>query len=158
LTNRQKIWRISLAGKIFQVIPAYFSTPFKKRRKKMDKAKEFFTKHVDRIISLDTDVMVDEEYHEDAVLVSPFPIYDEPAPYIIRGNKDLKAFFHRYREWQGNVEIEKVFDYIAADDVISFSAIVKINTGRWVSGVSWYLRDGKIAYHFSWGYRLDPPE
>ena len=63
--------------------------------------RQFFDEHMAYIYAGDLDGMIDDQYDEDAVLISPFDILDTPPPHIIRGREALKAFFHRYVSWQG---------------------------------------------------------
>ncbi|MBU0970373.1 MAG: hypothetical protein KKC20_06980 [Proteobacteria bacterium] len=120
--------------------------------------KRFMETHVDYVMKNQIDVMVKTQYTEDAVLLSPFPCMEAPPPYVIRGNDAVRDFYHKYNAWQGFFEIERVYNQILAEDAISFQTVVRTQTGRWASGISWRICDGRISHHFSFGYRLDPPE
>lgn len=118
--------------------------------------KVFMDVHVDYVMKNEIDVMVKEQYTEDAVLLSPFPCMDEPPPYIVHGNDAIRYFYHKYNAWQGFFDIEKVYNQIMSDNAISFQTIVRTRTGRWASGIAWRLIDGKISHHFSFGYLIKP--
>jgi hypothetical protein len=116
--------------------------------------RKFFDEHMAYIASKDVDGLVDDQYTDDAVLVSPFDILDVPPPHIVRGNQALKDFFKRYLDWQGEINLESLYNFAELDDSICFHAIVNSHTGRWLVGDGWKLQDGKIDRHYSFAYKL----
>jgi hypothetical protein len=116
--------------------------------------RQFFDEHMAYIYAGNLDGMIDDQYREDAVLISPFDILDTPPPHIVRGHEALKAFFHKYIEWQGSINVESLYDFAETEDVISFQAIFTSRTGRWVVGDAWSLKDRMIAYHFSFAHKI----
>lgn len=115
----------------------------------------FFDQHMAYIGTKDVEGMIDNQYAEDAVLISPFDILSTPPPHIIRGNQALKDFFHRYLDWQGEIQVESLYDFAEINDSICFQAIFTSKTGRWVVGDEWHLHDGKIDRHYSFAYKLE---
>jgi hypothetical protein len=116
--------------------------------------RQFFDEHMAYIYAGDLDGMIDDQYDEDAVLISPFDILDTPPPHIIRGREALKVFFHRYVSWQGSIKVESLYDFAETEDAISFQAVFTSNTGKWVVGDAWYMKEKKIAYHFSFAHKI----
>jgi hypothetical protein len=116
--------------------------------------RKFFDQHMAYITTDDVDGMVDAQYTNDAVLISPFDILDTPPPHIVRGNQALKDFFRKYLAWQGAIKVESLYDFAEIDDSISFQAIFTSKTGRWVVGDAWHMRDGKIDRHFSFAHKV----
>ncbi|MGH7966894.1 MAG: hypothetical protein ACRERD_34575 [Candidatus Binatia bacterium] len=116
--------------------------------------RKFFDEHMAYIAANDIDGMIDDQYTQDAVLISPFDILDVPPPHVVRGNQALKDFFHKYAAWQGSINVESLYDFAETDDSICFHAIFTSNTGRWVVGDDWYMRDGKIHRHYSFAHKL----
>jgi predicted SnoaL-like aldol condensation-catalyzing enzyme len=114
----------------------------------------FFDQHMAYISAKDVDGMVDDQYTEEAVLISPFDILDTPPPHIVRGNQALKEFFRKYLDWQGGIKVESLYNFAELDDSITFHAILTSNTGRWVVSDAWHMRDGKIDRHYSFAYKL----
>jgi hypothetical protein len=57
--------------------------------------RKYFDEHMAYIAKNDVDGLIDDQYAEDAVLISPFDILDTPPPHIVRGNQALKDFFRR---------------------------------------------------------------
>lgn len=114
----------------------------------------FFDKHMEYIYGGDIDGLIDDQYTEDAVLISPFDVLDTPPPHIVRGNAELKSFFRTYTAWQGSINVEELFDFAETDNSIFFQAIFTSNTGRWVVGDAWHMTDGKIDTHYSFAYKL----
>jgi len=114
----------------------------------------FFDEHMSYIYANKIDDMIDEQYTEDALLISPFHVLNNPPPHIVRGRKALKEFFHTYIAWQGSINVEELYDFAETDDSIYFQAIFTSQTGRWVVGDAWHMRDGKIDVHYSFAHRL----
>lgn len=109
---------------------------------------------MDYIGANDVDGMIDDQYTQDAVLISPFDILDTPPPHIVRGNAALKDFFKKYLAWQGSIDVESFFNVVELPDSIAFHAIFTSHTGRWVVGDDWYMKDGKIDRHYSFAHKL----
>jgi len=107
------------------------------------------------IAANDVDGMIDNQYTEDAALISPFNVLTNPPPHVVRGRDALKEFFRIYLDWQGEIAVESFYDVVMLDDSICFQAIFTSHTGRWVVGDEWYLRDGKIHRHYSFAHKLD---
>ena len=112
----------------------------------------FFDAHMRYIYGNDTDAMIDDQYHEDAVLISPFPV-GGPAPRLVRGRPALKKFFRDYMAWQGAIDVESIDQFAATDESIWFQATFTSTTGRWVVGDAWHMRNGKIVVHYSFAHR-----
>jgi hypothetical protein len=102
----------------------------------------------------DVDGMVDMQYTQDAILISPFDILETPPPHIVRGNQALKDFFRKYLTWQGGINVESLYDFAELQDSITFQAIFTSKTGRWVVGDAWHMREGKIDRHYSFAHKL----
>lgn len=117
--------------------------------------RKFFDEHMVYIGNNDVDGMIDDQYTDDAVLISPFDILDTPPPHIVRGNKALKEFFHTYLDWQGGIDVESLYNFAETDDSITFHAIFTSKTGRLVVSDAWHMRDGKIDRHYSYAHKLD---
>ena len=116
--------------------------------------RKFFDEHMEYIGKMDVDGLIDDQYTEDALLISPFDILDTPPPHVVRGREALKDFFRKYLSWQGEIAVESLYDFAETDDAISFQAIFTSHTGRWVVGDGWHMTDGKIDTHFSFAHRL----
>lgn len=115
----------------------------------------FFDEHLEYIFSGDLDGMIDAQYAEDAVLISPFDcLPDAKPPHVIQGRAALKEFFQKYAEWQGELDVESVYFFADTEDVIQFQAIFTSDTGKWVVGDGWYLEDGLIVYHASFAHKI----
>ena len=118
---------------------------------------KFFDEHMAYIYAGKIDQMIDDQYAQDAVLISPFDALKTPPPHIVRGNKALKEFFHIYMEYQGSIQVEKLYDFAETDDSIFFQAIFTSKTGRWVVGDAWHMRgglSGKIDVHYSFAHKI----
>jgi len=117
--------------------------------------RKFFDEHMAYIYANDIDGMIDKQYTEDAILISPFNVLDVPPPHIVRGNKALKDFFHKYVTWQGSINVESLYDFAETDNSIFFQAVFTSHTGRWVVGDAWHMTDGKIDTHYSFAHKLE---
>jgi len=100
------------------------------------------------------DQMIDDQYAQDAVLISPFDVLKTPPPHIVRGNKALKEFFHTYIDWQGAIQVEQLYDFAETPESIFFQAIFSSKTGKWVVGDAWHMKGGKISVHYSFAHRI----
>jgi hypothetical protein len=116
--------------------------------------RKFFDEHMAFIYANKIDEMIDAQYTEDAVLISPFDVLKTPPPHIVRGNKALKEFFRTYINWQGSIKVEQLYDFAETADSIFFQAIFTSKTGRWVVGDAWHMRGGKIDVHYSFAHRI----
>ena len=61
--------------------------------------RKFYDKQMDYILRNDVDGMIDNQYAEDGVLISPCDMLDTPPPHIVRGRPALKVFFKKYLAW-----------------------------------------------------------
>ncbi len=114
----------------------------------------FLDEHMAYIAAKDVDGMIDNQYTEDAALISPFDILQTPPPHVLRGREAIKDFMRKYLDWQGEINVESFYDFVELDDSICFQAIFTSHTGRWVVGDEWHLREGKIDRHYSFAYKL----
>ena len=115
--------------------------------------RKFFDEHMAYIGANDVDGMIDNQYTEDAVLISPFDVLDTPPPHIVRGRAALKEFFKIYLAYQGMIDVEKLYDFPETENSIFFQAVFTSKTGRWVVGDAWHMTDGMIDTHYSFAYR-----
>lgn len=116
--------------------------------------RQFFDEHMAYIGRNDIDGMIDNQYTQDAVLISPFDVLDTPPPHIVRGTKALKDFFRTYIDWQGSINVEQLYDFAETETSIFFQAIFTSKTGRWVVGDAWHMADGKIGTHYSFAHKI----
>jgi hypothetical protein len=114
----------------------------------------FFDQHMDFIYKNDIDGLIDKQYTQDAVLISPFDVLSTPPPHLIRGNQALKDFFRTYIAWQGSINVESISNFVETESSIFFEAIFTSKTGRWAVGDAWHMTDGKIDTHYSFAYRV----
>lgn len=116
--------------------------------------RQFFDEHMAYIYANKIDEMIDEQYTEDAVLISPFDVLSTPPPHIVRGRKALKDFFHTYINWQGSINVESLYDFAETDESIMFQAVFSSKTGKWVVGDAWHMQGRKIKVHYSFAHRI----
>lgn len=117
--------------------------------------RKFFDEHMAYIYANDIDGMIDNQYHEDAVLISPFDVIPGSSPpHIVRGRAALKEFFHTYIAWQGSIDVESLYDFAETEEAVFFQAIFTSRTGRWVVGDAWHMKDGMIYYHYSFAHKI----
>jgi hypothetical protein len=89
----------------------------------------------------DVDGLIDNQYTDDALLVS----FDNR----IRGNAALKDYFRGYLQVLGTIEVLSTDRFVETDDTVFFEATMKTNLGQARVFDAWVLRDGKISYHFT---------
>lgn len=110
---------------------------------------------MDYFIRNDMEGMVRDTYTEDAILQNAFNFRAEPAPNVIRGHKELIEHLTAYLDYQGEIQVKSLYNFLEIDDCISFQAtILSPKTGYWAVGDCWLMRDGKIARHIGFAHRL----
>jgi hypothetical protein len=117
--------------------------------------RKFFDEHMAYIYANKIDEMIDNQYTEDAVLISPFDVLKTAPPHIVQGRKALKEFFRTYIDWQGSINVEKLYDFVETGNSIFFQAIFTSKTGRWVVGDAWHMSGNMINVHYSFAYKAD---
>jgi myosin-crossreactive antigen len=118
------------------------------------KGHKFFDDHMAYIYANKIDEMIDDQYAQDAVLISPFNVLPAPPPHVIRGNQALKDFFRTYIGWQGSINVEEVTNFVETEKSIFFQAVFTSRTGRWAVGDAWHMREGKIEVHYSFAQKI----
>lgn len=116
--------------------------------------RKFFDEHLAYLGKNDIDGLIDNQYTQDAVLISPFDVLDAPPPHIVRGNKALKEFFRTYTAWQGWIKVDEMLDFAETENSIFFQATMTTSTGQWAVGAGFHMTGGKIDTHYSFGYKI----
>jgi carbon-monoxide dehydrogenase small subunit len=104
-------------------------------------AKELYEARVKLLIAGDTERLVDEHYHEDAVLVS----FDK----VVQGKAALKEHFRNFVQWVGLKEVVSTDHFAETPDSYFYEAkaVTRYGTSRVYD--AYYLRDRRIVYHFT---------
>jgi predicted SnoaL-like aldol condensation-catalyzing enzyme len=99
--------------------------------------------------------MVNKTYKEDAILYNAFPFLDTPPPNVVKGREELIRVFQSYLDYQGEIQVDSLYNFLETEDVISFQAtITSPKTGKWVVGDVWLMESGQIARHFGFAHKL----
>lgn len=118
--------------------------------------RQFFDEHMQYIIRKDMAGMVKNTYTEDAILYNAFPFLDTLPPNVIQGQEELIKVFEAYLNYQGDIQVDSLYNFLETEDVISFQAtITSPKTGKWAVGDAWLMQDGKIARHFGYAHSLE---
>lgn len=116
-------------------------------------AREFFDKQLERIAQGRIDEMVDNDYLDDAVLITFFNGFeDSPPPMTVRGGGAIKEYFHKYMGAVGSIDIKTLNfaeDYDGKNGSIFFQTTFICNLGLVNVGDAWQMRDAKISRHFA---------
>jgi hypothetical protein len=122
------------------------------------KGKIFFDRHMEYIMANDVEGMVKDTYTEDAILFNAFPFLETPPPNIIQGHTALIDAFNKYLAYQGSINVISLYNFLDSDDAISFQATFSTaNTGTWVAGDCWLMREEKIYHHIGFAHQLIKP-
>ena len=89
----------------------------------------------------DVDGLIDNQYTDDATLVS----FDTQ----VTGNAALKQYFRGYLQMLGTLDVLATDRFVETDDSVFFEATVKTDLGEARVYDAWVLRDGKISHHFT---------
>jgi ketosteroid isomerase-like protein len=103
--------------------------------------RELYEAQIRYLQAADVDGLIDNQYTDDALLVS----FDHQ----IRGNAALKEYFRGYLQVLGTVEVLSTDRFVETDDAVFFEATMRTNLGEARVFDAWVLRDDKIAYHFT---------
>jgi hypothetical protein len=103
--------------------------------------RQFYERQLQYLFDKDVDGLIDNNYNEDAVLVS----FDN----VVRGRPALKEHFRNYLQMLGDLKVKSTDKFQETDDTIFFEASVESNFGPAVVYDSFVLDNGKISYHFT---------
>jgi ketosteroid isomerase-like protein len=96
------------------------------------------------LVAGDVEGLIDNQYTEDAQLVS----FDHQ----IKGNAALKEYFKGYLKMLGSLEVVSTDRFVETDDTLFFQATCNTQLGQAKVYDAWVLRDGKISHHFTGVY------
>lgn len=117
--------------------------------------RKFFDEHINYLTTGDVEGMVNKTYKEDAILYNAFPCLDVPPPNVIEGREELIRVFKIYLAYQGEIQVDSLYNFLETEDVISFQAtITSPKTGKWVVADIWLMDAGQIARHFGVAHHL----
>jgi len=102
---------------------------------------QFYDEQLGYIYAGDVDGLIDNHYHEDALLVG-FDL-------TVRGRDALKEHFRNYLKTIGKLTVKSTDKFQDTGDTLFFEASVVSNLGPAVVFDAFVLRDGKIVYHFT---------
>lgn len=103
--------------------------------------KEFFERQVDYLVRKDVDGLVDQQYSEDAVLLS--------LEFAVRGREALRSYYHGYMQRLGYLKVLAINQYNETDDGLIFDATVETQLGIRNVYNAFVIRGGKAVYHFT---------
>jgi carbon-monoxide dehydrogenase small subunit len=103
--------------------------------------KQLYQRQVNYLLAGDADGMVDNNYHDDAIVVA--------HEFVVKGREALKAHFREYLKWVRIQEVKSTDKFTETDNTIFFEATVRSNHGVVKVFDIWVLNDGKIQYHFT---------
>jgi predicted SnoaL-like aldol condensation-catalyzing enzyme len=122
----------------------------------INSGRQFLEEHLRYLESRQVEEMIDKTYKEDAILYNAFPCLDTPPPNVIQGREELIRVFNIYLDYQGEIKVDSLYNFLATNDVISFQAtITSPKTGKWVVADTWLMQSGKIARHFGVAHKLE---
>ncbi|MBK6429899.1 MAG: nuclear transport factor 2 family protein [Anaerolineae bacterium] len=103
--------------------------------------KAFYERQVRYLIAGNPDALVEDNYHEDAVVAS----FD----WTVRGHAALKEHFRNYMRWVQIKEVVTTEKFTESENSVSFEATVRTNRGTVRVYDVFMLKDGKVSYHFT---------
>jgi hypothetical protein len=123
-------------------MPPVFVNPNNPVRMVVDSSgKELYLRQVECLISKDVDRLINENYNNDAVLIS--------ASAIIRGKSALKKHFTSYLSKVNIKKVRSTDAFVETDDALLFEATIESDQGTARVYDAFVLRAGKISYHFT---------
>jgi ketosteroid isomerase-like protein len=106
--------------------------------------RRFYEAQIRYLQAGDVDGLIDNQYTDDATLVS----FDNQ----ITGNAALKEYFRGYLQMLGTLEVLSTDKFVETDESVFFQATVRSSLGEARVYDAWVLRDGKISHHFTGVY------
>ena len=117
--------------------------------------KKFFEEHLDYMVKGDIEGMVRQTYTPGATLYNAFPIPgNPPPPNVFTGTEILIVKFKEYMDYQGEIKVNDIYNFLDSEDVISFQAIITSNTGTWAVSDTWLMEGEMISKHFGTAHKL----
>jgi hypothetical protein len=117
--------------------------------------KEIFDKHMGYLIKGDIEGMVRETYTPNASLYSAWPIPgNPPPPNVFTGTEILIVQFKKYMEYQGEIKVDDMYNFLDSEDVISFQAVITTNSGTWAVSDTWLMEGEMKTKHFGTAHKL----
>ena len=117
--------------------------------------KAFFDKHMEYIGANDMAGMVRDTYTPDATLYNAFPFLELPPPNVITGTDALIDAFTKYLDYQGEIGVERLYNFLDSEEVISFQAVITSSkTGKWAVADTWLMKGEMIYKHFGVAHKL----
>lgn len=103
--------------------------------------RQFYERQLAYLQAGDVDGLIAQHYHDDALLVT-----FETA---VRGRDALTAYFRRYVQQLGHLEVVSTDNFTETGDAIFLEATVTSALGTARVYDALVLREGKISYHFA---------
>ena len=108
----------------------------------MGKGKEFYREQLALMSSGDIDGLLEQHYHEDAVMIT----FDG----IRQGREELKKYYVDTLKIMGQITYLKTEYFAETEDVIIFKAVITSEgRGTVQADNGFYLKDGKIYRHIA---------
>ncbi len=103
---------------------------------------KFYERHINYFVIKDVNGLVENDYNEDAVLIS----FD----FTVKGHEALKDIFKGYLEMIGDLELKSTDNFTETEDSIFLEATIETSKlgERKVYDV-FVMKNGKISYHFT---------
>src|ERR1700730_12822755 len=112
----------------------------------------FFDQHVSHLTGDKLDSLIQEQYLEGAVLISPFDVLETPPPHILHGHEAIKNFLRKWLDYHGQSTFTSLTNFAETEDSVTFHATMTSQTGNWMLGEAWHivggLPKGKIDRHY----------
>jgi len=103
--------------------------------------RRFYERQLAYLQAKDVDRLIDQHYHDDAVLVR-FDL-------TVRGHDALKAYFRAYLQQLEYLELISTDQFTETDDAILLEATMRTVLGTARVYDAFVLRDGKVSHHFA---------
>lgn len=110
----------------------------------------FYDKQIRLLEAHDVDTLVNEQYHDDASLIS----FD-----VTRTGRDaLRDHFHEYLRNLGSLKVLSTDRFTETDDAIFFEATVRTDHGIARVYDVFMMRDARVSHHFTGVISITPLE
>ena len=109
--------------------------------------------HLDMLAVFKTIMKDPTQVYEIRTLFSQCFEQKEAREYFI---DELIKAFKGYLEYQGDIQVDKLYNFLDSEEVISFQAVITSSkTGQWAVSDTWLMKNEMIFRHFGTAHKPD---
>ncbi|MGH8009994.1 MAG: hypothetical protein ACREQ3_23615, partial [Candidatus Binatia bacterium] len=92
--------------------------------------RQFFDQHMAYLTARELEGLLEAQYTEDAILITPFDVLDVPPPHIIKAGPAFIDFFSKWLDYHAGMTVDSLYDFAELEDSIFFQALITSQAGK----------------------------